>query len=63
MLVVDLLVLKRLVDLDGVDREAVEVGELRIAGAEIVDRQPHAQLAQSIQLSVAYGRLRMRCFR
>jgi hypothetical protein len=49
LLVVDLLH-EGLVDLDRVDREAVQVGQRRIAGAEVVDRHRHAQLAQFVEL-------------
>ena len=38
---------KRLVDLDGVDREVVQVSEARIAGAEIVDGDVVASLAET----------------
>ena len=34
---------ERLVDLEDVDREPVEVAERRVAGAEVVDRQPDAE--------------------
>ncbi len=34
---------ERLVDLEDVDREALQVAERRIAGAEVVDGEPHAQ--------------------
>ena len=37
------------VDLQRVDREAPEVGERRVAGAEIVDGDPHPALPQSSQ--------------
>ena len=34
------------VDLDGIDMQHLQVAERGIAGAEIVDRHPHAQFAQ-----------------
>src|SRR5690606_25122303 len=33
---------ERLVDLEDVDREALQVAERRVARPEVVDRQPHA---------------------
>src|SRR5262245_57657189 len=38
---------ERLVDLDGVEREALEVGERGMAGAEIVERKAGAELADA----------------
>ena len=40
---------ERLVDLQLVDRQALEVAERRVAGAEVVDREPHAELAQPLE--------------
>ena len=37
------------VDLDLVERETAQIAERRIAGAEIVHRDPHAELAQLVQ--------------
>src|SRR5438105_1996333 len=37
------------VDLEGVDREAFEVAERGVAGAEVVDRQPYADVFQAAQ--------------
>jgi hypothetical protein len=37
------------VDLELVDREALQVGQAGIAGAEVVDGQPHAQARQRLQ--------------
>ena len=37
------------VDLERVEREAVEVGERRVAGAEVVEDEPHAELAERLQ--------------
>ena len=41
--------MKLRVDLQAADREELQIGEARIAGAEIVDRQLHAQLGQGLQ--------------
>src|SRR5262249_55882429 len=38
-----------LVDLDGVEREALQIGERGMAGAEIIERQPGAELADARQ--------------
>jgi len=35
------------VDLDRIDREAAQVSQRRIAGAKIVDCQPHARALQA----------------
>ena len=46
---------ERAVDLQDVDREAVQVGKRRIAHAEIVDREPHAErleLAEALQVDL-----------
>ena len=40
---------KDLVDLDRVEREALQIGQRRIAGAEIVERQARAEIAQARQ--------------
>ena len=40
---------ERLVDLDGVEREALQIGERRMAGAEIVERQTGAELLDARQ--------------
>ena len=40
---------ERLVDLDRVEREALQVGERRMAGAEIVEREADAELAHARQ--------------
>ena len=39
-----------LVDLEDVDRELPEVGERRIAGAEVVDRDPDAECLEAVEL-------------
>ena len=44
------------IDLDPVDLEVAQMVEARIAGAEVVERDPHARLAQRDQ-----ARLRHRC--
>ena len=36
---------ERAVDLDRVDREALQIAQRRVASAEIVEREPHAELA------------------
>ncbi|MCY1183947.1 hypothetical protein D9M73_246030 [compost metagenome] len=38
-----------LVDLDGAGRQALEVAQRRVAGAEIVQRETHAQLLAGVQ--------------
>jgi hypothetical protein len=38
-----------LVDLEHIDGKALEVGQRRVTGAEVIDRQAHAQLAQLAQ--------------
>ena len=38
------------VDLQRVEREAAQVGQRRVAGAEVVQRHAHAQVAQRVQL-------------
>ncbi len=50
-----------LVDLEDVDREALQVAQRRIAGAEVVDRQAHAERFQlqqpgEIRLGVVHDR-------
>ena len=40
---------KRLVDFQRVDLEMLEITQARIAGAEVVNRQPHAQRFQAIE--------------
>jgi hypothetical protein len=40
---------ERAVDLHRVDRQPPQVAEARVAGAEVVHRQPHAQRAQALQ--------------
>ena len=40
---------ERAVDLEHVDRELLEVRERRVAGAEVVDREPDAEVAQPAQ--------------
>src|SRR5262245_40295612 len=40
---------ERAVDLQDVDREPVQVGERRVAGAEVVDRDAHAELLELLQ--------------
>ena len=40
---------ERLVDLDLVDRQAVEVSQRRVPGAEIVDRQPYTRVFEARQ--------------
>ncbi len=37
---------ERLVDLDAVERQVAHVGERRVAGAEVVDDDPRAELTQ-----------------
>ena len=46
---------ERLVDLDHVDREPLEVGQRRVAGAEVVDRERQADLAQARRASPPRG--------
>ena len=51
---------ERAVDLDHVDREAAQLAERREAGAEVVDRDPHAEVVQLLELvagAVAGGAL------
>ena len=38
---------ERAVDLELVDRQALEVGKRRVAGAEVVDREAHAELGEA----------------
>ena len=38
-----------LVDLDDVDREALEVGERGVAGSEVVEGERHAELLQLVE--------------
>ena len=40
---------ERLGDLEDVERQRVQVAERRVAGAEVVEREPHAELAQLVQ--------------
>ena len=40
---------ERAVDLELVDRQPVEVGQRAVAGAEVVDRDPHAQGAELVE--------------
>ena len=40
---------ERAVDLDRLDRELLEVHERRVAGAEVVERQLHAEVAQLVE--------------
>ena len=40
---------ERLGDLEDVERERVQVAQRRVAGAEVVEREPHAELAQLAQ--------------
>ena len=40
---------ERAVDLQRVDREPLEVGERRVAGAEVVDDEVHAELADRVE--------------
>src|SRR3954453_71862 len=42
---------ERAVHLHGVDRELAQVGERRVAGAEVVDRDPHAELPQCLEVA------------
>jgi len=37
---------ERLVHLEDVDREAAQIAQRRVAGAEVVDGQPHTEIAQ-----------------
>ena len=47
---------ERAVNLQTVDREALEIGERRIAGAEVVDGNTHTGVAQRLQhLDRAFG--------
>ena len=48
---------ERAVDLQQVDRELLQVGERRVAGAEVVDREPHAEVAQPAQADRRRGRV------
>ena len=41
---------ERLRDLEDVDREVAQVAERRVARPEVVEREPHAQVAQGVQL-------------
>ena len=41
---------ERLVDLDGVEREALQIGQRGMAGAEIVERQSGAEFAVTLSL-------------
>ena len=41
---------ERLVDLEGADREALEVAERGVAGPEVVDREPDAEAIERVQL-------------
>ena len=45
---------ERLGDLEDVDREPLEIAERRVAGAEVVDREPHAQLLELLE-SLQHG--------
>ena len=36
-------------DLEGVDRELAEVAEREVAGPEVVDHHPHAEVAQALE--------------
>ena len=47
---------ERLVDLDGVEREALQIGERGMAGAEIVERQAGAELADARAASARRAR-------
>ena len=49
------------IDLDHVDREAAQLRERREAGAEVVDRDPHAQVVQFLEL--LHGAVACRTFR
>jgi hypothetical protein len=40
---------ERAIDLQLVDRQAAQVAERRVAGAEIVDDDPHAHLVQALE--------------
>ena len=44
------------VDLDLVHRQPAQVGQRRVAGAEVVDRQPYAEVAQPVQRRQRRGR-------
>ena len=48
---------ERAVDLQQVDRELLEVGERRVAGAEVVDGEPHAEVAQPPEPDGRRGRV------
>ena len=48
---------ERAVDLQQVDRELLEVRERRVAGAEVVDGEPHAEVAQAPQPDRRRGRV------
>ena len=45
------------VDLDRLDREALDVVERRVAGAEVVEHQPHAEALEVLQHGGRRGRL------
>jgi len=49
---------ERLVDLQLVDRKQAQVGEARVAGAEIVDREAHAEAADAPQRLEVPGEVR-----
>jgi hypothetical protein len=44
---------ERAVDLQRVDRQPAQVAERRIPGAEVIERDPHAELAHLAQLVAA----------
>ncbi len=47
---------ERAVDLEDVDGEAVQVGQRRVAGAEVVDREAHAERLEAVEaLEVGVG--------
>jgi hypothetical protein len=56
---------ERAVDLERIDGELLEVGERGVAGAEVVDRNPHPRsliaarrlaVSTTLRMSVVYGR-------
>ena len=54
---------ERAVDLEHVERQPLQVRQRRVAGAEIVDRQPHAQAPQLVDAGCGLPRRRAPCRR
>jgi len=49
---------ERAVDLQLVDRQAAQIGEARVAGAEVVDGEAHAELADRFERGDVLGEAR-----